>query len=138
MSYLQTVNEIRTAAKAVNPHGTFDHGGHVDISQDFDKPLPFIYLYPMSDTPGVDPNFIDSNTILMGFWAQDDPASTTEEREKLIGRMDDLSKDFLLELMSNKLVKVFSISREPVYKFYNGTFSGYLVRFTYQNFSPCP
>lgn len=138
MSYLQTVNEMRTAANAVNPHGTFDHGGHVDISQDFDKPLPFIYLYPMSDVPAIDPNFVDSNTILMGFWAQDSPDSTTEEREKLIGKMDALSKAFILQLVSNKFTKLSALTREPVYKFYNGTFSGYLVRFTYQNFSPCP
>jgi hypothetical protein len=137
MSYLQTVSEIRAAAIHVNPNGTFDHGGHVDISQDFAKSTPFIYLYPISITPGIEPNFIDNNTVLIGFWQQDKPHSSTEEREETLSEMDILSTAFINQLKDNNYVSVTNVRKEPVYKHYQGHFSGFLVQFTYQNFTPC-
>jgi hypothetical protein len=137
MSYLQTVTEIRNAAAIVNPNGTFDHGGHVDISQNFDKALPFIYLYPFNSATPVDPEFIETHTVLLGFFEQDEPGSETMDREQIIGRMDVLSRSFLIQLGLSNKVRIVNAVREPVYKFYQGHFSGYFLRFTYQNFAPC-
>ncbi len=137
MSYQSTVNEIRSAATVVNPNGRFDHGRHVDLSQMFEGDHPIIYLYPFTVTPGIDPDFIDSSVLLLGFFKQDRPDTSNEEREKIIAEMDVLSTSFLDTLIDMKLVKVSSVTKEPQYQMYQGTISGYAVRLSYQNFSPC-
>ena len=137
MSYQQTVNEIRNAARTVNPNGRFDHGRHVDLSQMFEGDYPFIYLYPINTSPGVDPEFIDTNTILLGFWKQDKAESSNEEREKIISDMDALSTAFLEQIAELKGTRITAVSKEPQYQMYQGTLSGFALRFTYQNFSPC-
>lgn len=139
MIYQQTVNEVRTAAKAVNPNGRFDHGRHVDLSQMFEGDYPLIYLYPftISDPQGDD--FLSDNSLIVGFWKQDNPASSNEEREAIIAAMDVLSSSFLSKLKESKLIQIIGRPlREPQYQMYQGTLSGFAVRFTYQNFSPCP
>lgn len=137
MSYQSTVNEIRAAAQAVNPNGRFAHGRHVDLSQMFEGDYSMIYLYPVTTSPGIDPNFIDTHTILLGFWQQDKPESTNEERESLIASMDVLSSAFMNELGDLKGVKISNVSKEPQYQMYQGTLSGFAVRFQYQNFTAC-
>lgn len=138
MSYQQTVNEIKAAAETVNPNGRFAHGRHVDLSQEFEGDYPFIYLYPMTISPGVDPNFIDTNTIMLGFWMEDKPESTNTEREAIIAAMDALSTSFIEQLEDSKGVRITSLTKEPQYQMYQGTLSGFAIRFQYQNFTPCP
>lgn len=137
MSYQTTVNEIRTAAESVNPSGRFDHGRHVDLSQMSEGDYPFIYMYPININPAEDPDFIDSSIILIGFFRQDRPDTSNAEREAIIAEMDVLSDAFMTQLASSKLVKITNKNKEPQYQMYQGTLSGFAVRFTYQNFTPC-
>jgi len=137
MSYQQTVTSFRNAAQAANPNGRFDHGRHVDLSQLYEGAYPFIYLYPFTVTPGIDPNFIDTSTIIVGFWMQDRPDTTNEEREAIIAEMDVLSTAFLDELYEFRDLRITNVSKEPQYQMYQGTLSGFAIRFTYQNFTPC-
>lgn len=137
MSYQSTVNEIRSAANAVNPNGRFSHGRHVDLSQLFEGDYPLIYLYPITINPGVDPDFIDSSIITVGFFKQDRPDTLNQEREDIIAEMDLLSTAFIVALSESKTIRIFQVSKEPQYQMYQGTLSGFAVRFTYQNWSPC-
>ncbi len=137
MSYQQTVNEIRQAANDVNPNGRFDHGKHVDLSQGFEGAYPIIYLYPTNINPADGPGFIDSSVLLIGFFDQDRPDTSTAEREAIIARMDVLSSEFLELLGENKSAKVSNITKEPQYGMYQGTLSGFAIKFTYLNFTPC-
>lgn len=137
MSYQTTVNEIRAAANNVNPTGRFDHGRYVDLSQGFDGEYPIIYLYPLNINPSHEPEFIDSSTVLMGFFQQDKPDTSNEERESIISEMDILSEAFIDSLSESKHVKITGKSKEPQYQMYQGTLSGFALRFTYQNFTPC-
>ncbi len=137
MSYQDTVNQIRQAANDVNPNGRFDHGRHVDLSQGFEGEYPIIYLYPANINPAQDPEFIDSTVLLIGFFDQDRTDTSTVEREAIIAKMDVLSSEFLDVLSESKLVKITNVSKEPQYGQYQGTLSGFAIRFTYQNFTPC-
>ena len=138
MSYQQTVNEIRATAETVNPDGTFDHGRIVDASQSFNVAFPYIHLYPFNVQGASGDDFIDDNTLLIGFWGQDSPDSSTLQREELIASMESLADQFLTLLQQNKLIRILGkIQKEPQYKMYNGHVSGWAVRFTYQNFTPC-
>ncbi len=138
MSYLQTINEVRTVAQVVNPTGRFDHGRIIDVSQAFAGDYPVIWLYPFNTlTPNAD-EILDDSTLLIGFWQQDSPASTNAEREQIIGAMYDLAKQFFTQLQLNKLVRINGkVQLEPQYQMYSGTVSGYAARFNYQNFAPC-
>lgn len=137
MIYLQTVEEIRTAAMAVNPDGRFDHGRHVDLSQEFEGSYPFIFLYPWDM---IDPNqsdFLYNHPLIVGFWEEDKPNSTTQEREELIGRMEMLKDKFMSKLRENKQVQITNVRSGPQYQIHNGTLSGFAVSFNYQNYEPC-
>ena len=136
MSYIQTVNEIRAAAQAVNGD-RFDHGRRVDFSQNFGKPFPYIWLYPIDMRDAGPDEVTDSATILMGFWAQDKPDSSIQHRELLIAEMDILCTQFLEVLRANKFSQVSAVAREPQYQHSQGHVSGMALRFTYQNFTPC-
>lgn len=137
-TYLQTVNEIRSAATSVNPLGTFDHGRRVDLSQESIKvKFPYVFLLPIDISDADGDSFFDSSVILMRFLDQDKPASSMHERELLIHKMDLLVDSFLNKLRENTLVSVTASDREPEYQVFNGTASGMIVRFTYRNFTPC-
>jgi hypothetical protein len=138
MTYQQTVNEIRNAANAVNKNGRFDHGRIVDLSQAFNGSYPLIWLYPWRST---DPNvgdFLSTHPLVIGFWMQDRPDTSTLEREEIIAKMEVLKDSFIEKLRENSQVDLRNVSSEPQYQMHNGTLSGYAVSFTYQNFSPCP
>lgn len=137
MSYQTTVNEIRAAAEAVNPNGRFINGRHLDISQAFDGAYSVICLYPININKVIDPEFIDSSVILLGFFKQDRPDTSNDEREQIIADMDELSDLFIEQLSENKLIKISNITKEPQFQQYLGTISGFAVRFNYQNFTPC-
>lgn len=137
MSYLNTVQQIRTSAVAVNPNGSFDHGRIVDFSQNFDRKMPYIWLYPFTITDaGADDN-LDSSTIIVGFFRQDRPDTSVQERETIIGEMDVLCSAFLEHLKENNTISVTGVTREPQYGFHQGHVSGFACRFTYQNLAPC-
>lgn len=138
MSYQTTVNAIRSAAEAVNPDGTFRHGRRVDASQgSIADVFPVIHLFPFQMPKPTNDDHISDNVMLMGFWMQDRPETSVEEREALIAEMDELCDDFLNELGSNKVVRVVGALAEPQYQMFNGTLSGIALRFTFQDSTPC-
>lgn len=138
MSYQSTVNEIRSAAlTALNGDGRFDHGRHIDLSQKFDGDYPFIFLYPITVIPPDSPDFIDKNNMLIGFWMQDKPDTSTLDRESIIAQMDVLSTLFMATLAVNEKIRITGVRKEPQYQMYQGTVSGFAIQFTYENFTAC-
>jgi len=138
MSYLQTVSIVRTAANAVNSN-RFDHGRIVDFSQNFNKPFPYIWLYPF-DIRDADPTSddqFDTTTVRVGFWFQDKPDSSIQEREVLIGKADELCNAFLEELRENMRIIIENVRREPQYQFHNATVSGMALEFDIRTLTPC-
>ena len=137
MSYESTVAIIRSTANAVNDTGMFLHGRKIDASEKYDGMFPMIVLYPFTRRRATDPDFIDNSDILMGFLAQDKPDSSPEEREALVIQMDELSEAFLDLLGENDLSRVSNVVKEPQFQVYSGKMSGYAIRFTFQDFTPC-
>lgn len=136
MSYQSTVNIIRDAANAVNT-GRFLHGRKIDTSEQYTGMYPLIVLYPFTRRRATDPDFIDNSDILIGFFDQDKPDSSPEEREALVIAMDELSEAFLDELGKSEVSRVSNVIKEPQFQVYSGTMSGYAIRFTFQDFTPC-
>jgi hypothetical protein len=157
MSYQSTVDSIRTAAntalasfvdynsddyhgadyQTTSLGGRFDHGRHVDISQKFDGAYPFIFLYPVTELRPDSPGFIDRSNILIGFWMQDRPDTSTLEREVIIAQMDALSDAFLNKLEENDKIRVTGVRKEPQYQMYQSTVSGFAIQFTLENYDVC-
>lgn len=138
MSFQTTVNEIRSAANsALDGTGRFDHGRHVDISQKFDGEYPFIFLYPVTVVRPDSPGFINRGNILIGFWMQDRPDTSTLERETIIAQMDELSDLFLESIEANDKARITGVRKEPQYQMYQGTLSGFAVQFLYENYDAC-
>jgi hypothetical protein len=138
MSYQSTVNQIRAAAtSALNGQGRFDHGRHVDISQKFDGEYPFIFLYPVTVVRPDSPGFINRGNILIGFWMQDRPDTSTLDREQIIAQMDTLSDVFITALELNDKSRITGVRKEPQYQMYQGTVSGFAIQFTYENYDAC-
>lgn len=139
--YVQTVNEIKAAAVAVNPHGRFDHGRTVDLSQSFDGYYPLIWLYPWNIQDPENSGFLYRHpVVLIGFWELDKPESNNEQRKEIIGRMEVLKDRFIAKLREdNKKFQISNVVSEPLYQMHNGTLTGIGVKFVYQNFDPlCP
>jgi hypothetical protein len=136
MSYQSTVDVLRTAANAVNT-GRFIHGRKMDASSAYTGLYPLIFLYPFQTRTAVDPDFIDTHDLLIGFFQEDKPDSSPEERELLVSEMDDLSTDFIAALEEMTDIKLTNVIKEPQYQIYSQTISGYAVRFNLQNFTPC-
>src|SRR5688572_17907448 len=131
MSYLLTATSIEAAAIAVNPNGRFIEGRHVDITIEASGSYPVITLYPFGTTRPASPNFIGTNTLLVGFWEEDKLGNNLKQRREIISRMDILCNAFLNELEKNKFVRVENAVCEPQYLQYGGTLSGYAARFNY-------
>lgn len=136
-AYDLAVNTIRSAANAVNPHGKFDHGRHVDLSQGFTGPFPVIFLYPFTSTDPNDRDFLYLHPVVIGFWMQDAPSSSTEEREKIISKMCDLKNLFMAKVKEDQMLGIDNVRSEPQYQQHQGTVSGYAVSFNLRNFLPC-
>jgi hypothetical protein len=96
-----------------------------------------IWLYPFDLKEPNDADFLNSMTLMVGFWFQDDPSSSTDQRKELISKAEDLKTLFFTALKSNSKVDVKNIVSEPQYQMYNGTVSGFASRFVYQNFETC-
>jgi hypothetical protein len=132
---------IVNACRAAVPAGCrFIHGRLVDFSQSFDGVYPLVTLLPftVTDARSTPDAIFDSANIILGFWQQDRPDTTPEQREAIIAEMDALSDQFLNELLETSATyKLTNIQKEPQYQFYQGTLSGYAVSFTLQLPSPC-
>lgn len=135
-NYSNIVNACRSAI----PEGVrFIHGRLIDFSQDYTGTYPLITLLPFTvqDSRSTPDNIFDSTTLLVGFWKEDRPDTTAEEREALISQMDVLSDIFIDNLQNSNTTKLSNIQKEPQYQFYQGTLSGFAISLTIQIISPC-
>ena len=138
-TYQKIVDSIRDASVAANPTGRFMHGRVIDASRDANGVYPFIVLYPFTIRKGqgeVNDSF-DSTQILLGFWRQDSPESTELDREGFIADMDELSESVLELLYDVHGLRIIQVDKEPQYQFYQGTVSGFAVRFNLSVLQPC-
>jgi hypothetical protein len=129
MGYQTAVNVIRAAAQAVNPDGFFVHGRRSDGSIEYNEAFPQIHLYPFTSSANITDTWQDGFDIVLGFWQQDSPDSTPEEREAIIAEMDGLMRAFVAELRDNPLIGLDALTTEPQYRTLSGTLSGYACRF---------
>lgn len=125
--YQDIVNVIRTVALGINPTGRFDHGRMVDLTQEFTGAYPYIYLYPFKLGQGRE-DYATTRDLIVGFWQEDRPDTSVQEREIIISEMDELSDQFIVALQD--LLDVANFEKEPQYQMFNATLSGYAVMFT--------
>jgi hypothetical protein len=136
-NYLNIVNLIEEAADAVNPDGRFIDGRLVDFSQSFTGAYPLITLLPFTINDSLGEPF-DWATVTIGFWKEDRPDTSHEERRDIIGEMDELASDLVTYLLDNSdTYTVTNLTREPQYQMFQGTLSGMAVQFRIDIQSPC-
>ena len=129
MGYQTAVDVVRDAAQAVNASGFFVHGRRSDGSINYDEAFPQIHLYPFTSAANIADNWVDVFDMQIGFWQQDSPESTPEEREAIIAEMDALMRSFVTELRETPLVQIDALTTEPQYRTLSATLSGYACRF---------
>lgn len=135
-SYEKIINALESIAIGLIPNGQFVHGPLVDASVTYKGKLPLIHCLPFT-TNEDDDGVWDSATIILGFWVQDKPASTPVEKKMLIAAMASLSKQYTTMLKEYNGMSVRGIIKEPQYKHYMATLTGYAVRFTIQVVDDC-
>lgn len=131
---------IVNACRAAIPNGErFIHGRLIDFTQGYTGTYPLITLLPftVNDARSTPDAIFDSATLLIGFWKQDRPDTTAEEREALIAEMDLLSDAFLNNLLESNSTKLSAIQKEPQYQMFQATLSGFAVSLTIQLIAPC-
>lgn len=131
---------IVNACRAAIPNGErFIHGRLIDFTQGYTGTYPLITLLPftVNDARSTPDAIFDSATLLIGFWKQDRPDTTAEEREALIAEMDLLSDAFLNNLLESNSTKLTAIQKEPQYQMFQATLSGFAVSLTIQLIAPC-
>jgi hypothetical protein len=131
---------IVTACRQAVPEGKrFIHGRLIDFSQGYTGSYPLITLLPftVTDARSTPDAVFDSANIVVGFWMQDRPDTSAEEREGLIAEMDTLSDEFLDNLLESSTVKLSNIQKEPQYQMFQATLSGFAISFTIQLIQPC-
>lgn len=134
MKYNDTVELIKSIADTLLTSGTFVHGRRIDGSIIFDKPFPQIHLLPFTVSKNR-VNLFDTASLIIGFWFQDKPDSTPEERQEIISEADILCEAFIvaLEARVNSVlevpVQIDSVKTEPQYYNYMATASGYALTF---------
>lgn len=135
-NYQNIVAACRSACPA---NSRFIHGRFADFSQSYTGLYPLITLLPftITDARSTPDGVFDSAQIVVGFWQQDRPDTTPEEREALIAEMDALSDQFINNLLDSPAVKLSSIQKEPQYQMFQATLSGFAVSFTINLVSPC-
>lgn len=139
-TYQRIVDEIRNASTvALDNVGRFMHGRIVDASRVYDGEYPLIVLYPFTirKADGEDNDAFDSTQLLLGFWKQDAPDTNELQREAIIAEMDTLSETFLDQLRDSSIIQISNIDKEPQYQFYQGTLSGFAVRFSINVLQTC-
>ena len=130
MSYLGVVNLIRTECNTINPNGLFVHCRRWDASLEFDSPNCQIALYPMTANISMANHFYESWIIVMGFYFEDAPDSTNEDRELLIASAQNLVQIFLNDLENTEGIEISGIRTEPSYRQMAGTYTGVILNFT--------
>lgn len=133
-------NIVNACRNTVPDDCRFIHGRLIDFSQSFTGVYPLVTLLPftVTDARSTPDAVFDSANLILGFWQQDRPDTTPEEREAIIAEMDTLSDVFINNLLeSSPALKLSNIQKEPQYQFYQGTLSGYAISFTIQLISPC-
>jgi hypothetical protein len=137
-AYKLIVDTIGGVCNSVNPTGRFIPGRVVDASLAADGNYPLIVLYPFTTRdPEGEASEFDSTTILLGFWEQDSPDTTPEQRVEIIHSMDLLSDLFKKSMLDKSNVVMTQIDKEPQYQFYQGTVSGFAMQFRLQILQPC-
>lgn len=131
MGYQSIVTEIRTAAEAVNPTGTFVHGVKPMQSLEFGSPFPQIFLDPFDSTM-VDNKFnVENHSVMIAFLDQDAPDSSVTEQEAILAAMDALANQFIITFNDN-VGNVTQIKKQPAYRIFAGTVTGMILSFTCQ------
>ena len=128
MSYQAAVNIIRDTAVSVNPAGFFVHGRRSDVTTHHDKPMPQIFLLPLRHTTDL-ANDVERFTVTMGFFRQDTPETSEEQREEIIAEMDVLSSAFVSALYEFNTIQMGAVTKTPEYRQFAGTLSGYGISF---------
>lgn len=130
MAHQTAIDIIRVISEAVNPTGQFAYLRTWDASLEFNEVDQKIFLYPISGQVDITNGYFETWTCSMGFFFQDAPDSTNEQREQLITNADVLLKAFILAADTVDGVQFSIVRKRPVYRDMAGTYSGYLVDFT--------
>lgn len=133
MAYQDIVNVVRTTVAELDGDIKFQHGLALDASLFSVDNLPCVILFPFISNVTIQNNFYESYNLLIGFYDQDRPDTSTEEREAIISQMDRLSREFILLLDNNVSGNITAIKREPQYRQYGGTVSGYAIQLTLES-----
>lgn len=133
------IDLILTAMKLVNPDGTNRHGRRDDRSlASVGQAQPLGWLLPITVTDPEPGAILFSSQVIIGFYMQDSPDTSEEEREEIIRKMNDLMTQFIgaLRLLEKKH-DVRTVRREPQYRMFSGTLSGVAASFNYLTLEPC-
>lgn len=117
----------------------FIHGRLMDFSNSYTGAYPLATLLPftVTDARSTADETWDRARLIVGFWDQDRPDTTPEEREAIIDAMDQLSDLFIDALQDSPGRRIGEILKEPQYQMFQGTLSGYAVSFTIELINPC-
>ena len=138
MAYQSFVDYIESVAQTVNPTGTFIHGRRIDGSIEYNAAMPQIHMYPFTTNVDVSNGYIETANMLIGFWFQDSPESSNEDREAIISQADVLCKNFIEQIVNEDEYEITGIRTEPQYQTIHGTLSGYALSFQLKGaFDPC-
>jgi hypothetical protein len=132
-------NIVNTCRDAVPNNERFIHGRLIDFSQNYTGTYPLITLLPftVTDSRSTPDGIFDNSNLILGFWMQDRPDTTPEQREEIIHQMDLLSDSFINNLLESSILKLTNIRKEPQYQMFQGTLSGYAISFNLSLVSPC-
>ena len=135
-NYKNVVNKCR-AATPVDIR--FIHGRLIDFTRGYTGTYPLVTLLPftINDARSTPDNIFDSANLVLGFWKEDRPDTTPEEREALVNEMDLLSDEFLEAILDSSSTKLTNVQKEPQYQMFQATLSGYAISFTISLISPC-
>ena len=117
----------------------FIHGRLIDFSNSYTGAFPLVTLLPftVNDHRSNADQTWDFANLVVGFWEEDRPDTTPEEREDLIDAMDELSDEFLDNLLADPALRITAIQKEPQYQMFQGTLSGMAVQFRIDIIAPC-
>jgi len=117
----------------------FIHGRLIDFTQGYTGTYPLVTLLPftINDARSTPDGVFDNANLVVGFWKEDRPDTTAEEREALIAEMDILSDLFISNILESNSTKLTNIQKEPQYQMFQATLSGYAIAFNISLVSPC-
>lgn len=127
MTYLDTVELIRSLSIQVNEPGTFIHGRRVDGSLAYDGNFPQILLEPFTVNIDLE-KATETANMSLGFLLKDAAENNAAAREIIIGEADVLCSAFITAL-ETKHVDVSNVVARPFYNIFAGVVSGYLLTF---------